>query len=543
MQKPELDESSPRSRPTSRRNSSSRRSSIQKEKEKKKSPLSSTSSSLNSTPKKQVKNPDFCVTGRQLLKKSDRANSLPVYQRRLSGDGLKTFKRPDSPKIQSRPESQKTEKRPESQRKQETVSKSRDTSLEDDMSLDLSQVSDFEDSSLKYGVQKKFAALATSTPKNVPKNFQKPRSASVQVQKVENPRRTQKAESRQSISTFCSRDELLYKSSSSGSNYRYGPTTELDYSSVSPEYSGQSSADLSPRNFTRETDMGLSPRSQELHVSSCCISSWQDCSDTEQTKVEEYRRDHGEWNSFWANYNNSVAEVPVKSYYDQCPTPYRTEDFNLADLDFSQASSRKRSPDGLKNLNNIIRNEGLHLTPRETQSMIKCAHILGNVLTKAIERRSKEKIEEDDEKEENIKVQEVVETKVGQTNANIDNADLMPSEEYKQMKKKSLTLNLIETVLPLEVKEEKRHETATTQTDISLPNTKSAPRIFEKILRQLSKTSLEESLEKLEKKALESKELEKKAFENRELKRKELVSKEQDKDEEEGENNEAVVQG
>ncbi|KAI5632720.1 hypothetical protein NE865_14575 [Phthorimaea operculella] len=536
-------EDEPRSRPTSRRNScSSRRSSIQKER--KKSPSSTSSSlnstpkkqvknpdfcvtgrqllknsSLNSTPKKQVKNPDFCVTGRQLLKKSDRANSLPVYQRRPSGDGLKTFRKPDSPKTHSRPESQKTDRRPEiakrpdSPKKALQVTKSRDTSLEDDMSLDLSQVSDFEDSSSKYGVQKKFAALATSTPKNVPRNFQKPRSASVQVQKVENPRRGPKTESRQSISTFCSRDDLLYKSSSSASNYtRYGPTTELDYSSVSPEYSGQSSADLSPRNFTRETDMGLSPRSQELHVSSCCISTWQDCSDTEQTKVEEYRRDHGEWNSFWANYNNSVAEVPVKSYYDQCPTPYRTEDFNLADLDFSQASSRKRSPDGLKNLNNIIRNEGLHLTPRETQSMIKCAHIL-------------------------------VETKVQQnSDGNID-GDLVPSEEYRLLKKKSLTLNLKETVMPLEVKEEKTQDTVTTQTDISLPNTKSAPRIFEKILRQLSKTSLEESLEKLEKKALESKELEKKALENRELKRKELENKEQEKDEEEGEeNNKAVLQ-
>lgn len=63
-------------------------------------------------------------------------------------------------------------------------------------------------------------------------------------------------------------------------------------------------------------------------------------------------------------------------------------------------------------------------------------------------------------------------------------------------KKKNLTLNLKETVAPLEVNEESKHLSATTQTDISLPNTKTAPKIFEKILRQLSKTTLEENLEK-----------------------------------------------
>lgn len=63
-------------------------------------------------------------------------------------------------------------------------------------------------------------------------------------------------------------------------------------------------------------------------------------------------------------------------------------------------------------------------------------------------------------------------------------------------KKKNLTLNLRETVAPLEVTEETKQLTVTTQTDISLPNTKTAPKIFEKILRQLSKTSLEENLEK-----------------------------------------------
>lgn len=48
------------------------------------------------------------------------------------------------------------------------------------------------------------------------------------------------------------------------------------------------------------------------------------------------------------------------------------------------------------------------------------------------------------------------------------------------------------------VEEEKRCETVTTQTDISLPNTKSAPRIFEKILRQLSKSSLEEGIKAMQ---------------------------------------------
>ncbi|XP_049884469.1 uncharacterized protein LOC126379692 [Pectinophora gossypiella] len=552
----DYDPDAPRSRASSRRNSaSSRRNSVKKEREgKKKSPLNTAPSSTNSTPKKQIKPPtlDFCVTGKQLLKnwgayektnyfdlpnlstlglkyedidelttvkayfsameghtkavtnadikeiylneyivkcflflffvccffvnRSDRANSLPVYQRRPSAD----LKRKDTSKAGPG---------------------SRDTSLEDETSLDLSQVSDFEDTNSKYGVQRKSSPLATSTPKVTPRTVQKGRSGSLQnqlLQKMET-RRAQKTDSRQSISNFsCSRDSL-YKTSSSTS-YKYGASTELDYSSVSPEYSGQSSTELSPRNF-RDAEMTISPRSQELHVSSCCVSTWQDCSENE-TKVEEYRRaENGEWNHFWANYNNSVSKVPMKSYYDQCPTPYRTENIDLADLgdvpmqcptpfrtenvdfadiDFSAAGSRKRSPDNARNLNNIIRNEGLHLTPRETQNIIKCAHILGNVLTKAIERRSKEKDQDED------KIQELA-----------VNNDPQPDE--KEIKKKTLTLDLKETAIPLEVKEEKRSETVTTQTDISLPNTKSAPRIFEKILRQLSKTSLEESLEKKDK--------------------------------------------
>lgn len=66
----------------------------------------------------------------------------------------------------------------------------------------------------------------------------------------------------------------------------------------------------------------------------------------------------------------------------------------------------------------------------------------------------------------------------------------MPETEIK---KKNLTLDLKETVLPLEVKEEKRWESVPTQTDISLPNTKSAPKIFESILRQLSRSSIDEA--------------------------------------------------
>ncbi|CAH2083270.1 unnamed protein product [Euphydryas editha] len=178
-------------------------------------------------------------------------------------------------------------------------------------------------------------------------------------------------------------------------------------------------------------------------------------------------REMGEWGHFWANYNNSLARVPISRYYDQCPTPYRSDDIDLTELEFPPETSKIRSPENIKTINNIIRNEGLRLTPRETQNIIKCAHMLGNVLTKAIERQSKEYSIE--------KIQELKEK---------------PNPE-KELKKKSMTLNLRETALPIEVKEEKRWESVPTQTDISLPNTKSAPIIFENILRQLSMSSLE----------------------------------------------------
>ncbi|XP_053622273.1 uncharacterized protein LOC128681947 [Plodia interpunctella] len=444
----ESETDSPKSRPGSRRNSTnqSRRNSIKKEKEKEKV----NGSSCTSTPKKVVVKPgnlDFVVTGRQCLKKSDRANSLPGY-RRPSVESIKG-KKFDSPKRAAPMESQS--------------SKSRETSLEDDMSLDLSQVSDFEDTNSKYGINKKFTALATSTPKS---QRPKPRSGSLQShlhQKLDTRSMEKTLESsKQSRDTS---RESIYKTSSSASPYRYGGRTELDYSSVSPECSGLSSADLSPRVARGNTSLH--------HVSSCCTSSWQDCSELDTAVAD---RTTGEWSSFWANYNNSVSKVPlpVQSYYDQCPTPYRTENIDLADLEFSTEGSRKRTPENIENINYVIRNEGLNLTPRETQNIIKCAHILGNVLTKAIERRCREK---DTDKVHEVKTE-------------TEDADTEIDE-----KKKNLTLELKEKNVP-ETVVEKTSETVTTQTDISLPNTKSAPKIFEKILRQLSRTSLEEALEK-----------------------------------------------
>ncbi|CAH2269555.1 jg15956, partial [Pararge aegeria aegeria] len=153
-------------------------------------------------------------------------------------------------------------------------------------------------------------------------------------------------------------------------------STELDYSSMSPEYSAASSGD----SVAGVAETLVSPRSQDLQ-DSFSVSTWQECSE----------RGEGEWGHFWANYNNSLARVPVSRYYDQCPTPYRSEDIELADLEFSTDGSRKRSPENIKTINSIIRNEGIRLTPRETQNVIKCAHILGNVLTKAIERQTKDR--------------------------------------------------------------------------------------------------------------------------------------------------------
>ncbi|CAG4952886.1 unnamed protein product [Parnassius apollo] len=443
-----------KSRPTSRRNSGShsRRGSKEEPKENNKG-ISTAPHSSNSTPKRtqKVQDFDFVVTGKQILKRADRASSLPGSHRRPSLDSLSKHRRLlDSPKrfALSQP------------------SKSRDTSLDEDMSLELSQVSDFEDMNSKYGIKNKFSALATSTPK---RQNQKPRSGSLQNQAPvrELPKRGQKSldskHSRQS--TFSYSRDSLYKTSSS-SPYRPSVSTELDCSSVSPEYSAASSGD----SVGAPPDTLITPRSQELNDSSvshgsCCVSTWQ------ESGVGAGSGSDGEWAHFWARYNGPHT---TRELYDLCPTPYRN-DLDLADFELSTNDSMKRSPDNLASLNNLIKSEGLHLTAKETQNVIKCAHILGNVVTIAIERRTKEK-EENTEKIQEIKNQTV--------------------DKERETKRKTLSLNLRETNLPVEVKEEKRWETVTTQTDISLPNTKSAPKIFEKILRQLSRSSIEDGVEK-----------------------------------------------
>ncbi|OWR50030.1 hypothetical protein KGM_203358 [Danaus plexippus plexippus] len=440
-------------------------------------------------------------------------------------------------------------------------------------------VSDFEDSLSKYGI-KKVLPVATSTPKKPVKSH----SLHSSIQKKEKQKLSNKSDSTVTCDSFVKTD--------STSSYRQAVSTELDYSSMSPNSAASSDSAgavqgtlVSPHTHdlqdSRNEGLHLTPREtqniikcahilgnvltkaierqskeyeysqekiQELYVEKPMPETeikkknltldlketvlplevkeekrWEsvptqtdislpntksapkifesilrqlsrssideaektiiECQEenTEEnetgqwktsTGISTFREDNsGEWGQFWANYNNSLASVPSR-YYDQCPTPYRTEDIDLADLEFSTEGSRKRSPENIKTINNIIRNEGLHLTPRETQNIIKCAHILGNVLTKAIERQSKE-YEYSQEKIQELYVEKP-----------------MPETEIK---KKNLTLDLKETVLPLEVKEEKRWESVPTQTDISLPNTKSAPKIFESILRQLSRSSIDEA--------------------------------------------------
>ncbi|XP_028031448.1 uncharacterized protein LOC114243979 [Bombyx mandarina] len=432
----------PRSRPGSRRNSaSSRRSSIRDVK-----PPTPAPHSLSSTPKHGARTHplDFTLTGKQITRRSDRANSLPgSYLCRPANE-------PARPKRIF--ESQKT--RP-------VVTKRHETSVEDDMSLDYSQISDCEDPSLKYG---RFRALATSTPR--PRLCQNTRSVSLQnqmhVQRTE--RKNRLVESKKSQVSTTSRGRDLSCDNTLTSSYYSRCETELGYSSVSPEYSGLSSADHSP-GAGAPTD--TSPRTQDLQLSSCCVSTWQDSSETDDTKVEECRDRSGEWESFWAKYNGSMSRVSLQEYYDQCPTPYRTGTLDPADLDTSP-EFHVRSPSKVKELDNIIRSEGLHLTPRETQSMIKCAHVLSNVLSNAIERRSRQSSQSELRNE--IKI-----------------------DSECQIKKKSLKLDLRETVAPSRANENGWGVTAATQTDISLPNTKSAPRIFENILRQLSKTTIADS--------------------------------------------------
>ncbi|XP_047039962.1 uncharacterized protein LOC124644559 [Helicoverpa zea] len=413
-------------RARSRRGSASRRGARE--------PAPSAPASVSATPRKHAKpsNLDFLVTGKQIVKRSDRANSLPGACRRPSLEGARTRRAGDSP------------------RRAPHAPATRENTLQDDMSLDLSQVSDFEDTLSKYGSGR--AGPVTSTP--LPGRG-KQRSASLQSA----PR-----EPRRGPAPLSGSRDSFRTSTSSGSPYRAG--TELDYSSVSPEYSGQSSGELTP---TRASQCAASPpatpatpASRALQLSSCCVSSWAECSDSGAAGVPAggvrgaRGGCSGEWCSFWASYNSSVSGVG--RYYDQCPTPYRTDTLDLADFEFTDGT-RKRSPDNVEVINNIIRHQGLTLTARETQSIIKCAHLLGNVLATAIDRRSEPRVDQ--------------------------------SAQPEQPARSNMTLDLKETTIPLEVKEEKTCETTTTQTDISLPNTRSAPRIFENILRQLSRSSID----------------------------------------------------
>ncbi|KAL4720204.1 hypothetical protein ACJJTC_002158, partial [Scirpophaga incertulas] len=183
----------------------------------KKAPVPTTSTTA--TPKK-TRTQDFVVTGRQCLRKSDRANSLPGSHRRPSLESVKSRK-------------------PESPRRQATSSsRSHETSLEDDVSLDLSQVSDFEDTNSKYGAKQKSRGVAIATPKD-PRS--KTRNCSLH-QQMESSRSQKSLDFSQETYT-CSRNSVY--TSSAGGNYRYGSaSTEVECSSAS---AGSLSEEVSPR--------------------------------------------------------------------------------------------------------------------------------------------------------------------------------------------------------------------------------------------------------------------------------------------------------
>lgn len=159
----------------------------------------------------------------------------------------------------------------------------------------------------------------------------------------------------------------------------------------------------------------------------------------------------------------------------------------------SEETLQKESPKNIEMINEIIRNDGINLTPRETQNLIKCTHILSNVLTKALERNAKQKRNATEEE----KILELLRCKNTKTNE-----IPKPNPEYLS-KKANLTLDLKEQLKPMKVTPEIKFGTLGTQTDISLPNTKSAPRIFEKILRQLSRTSIDDQVNKKTEESIE----------------------------------------
>ncbi|VVC99897.1 unnamed protein product [Leptidea sinapis] len=166
-----------------------------------------------------------------------------------------------------------------------------------------------------------------------------------------------------------------------GHTDRYNVYLESRISKDSSTNMSPSSAVSSVSDTGRDALPSMTPHSQDF-LDRMNVSIWQTCSGRDPADVCE-----GEWGRFWNEYRSQETQT---RYYDQCPTPYRSGDFDAIDFELPNECSRKRSPEDQKNISNIMRTDGLRLTPRETQNVMKCAHILGNVLTKAIDRQSKE---------------------------------------------------------------------------------------------------------------------------------------------------------
>lgn len=309
-------------------------------------------------------------------------------------------------------------------------SKSTECVFHENLSLDLSRMSDFADSedeaaeydqSLKQKASKvqnqnlmrrrrsidkdRFPSSKTS-PRNLTGKSLARRSS---LQSVSSRGLSFTSENSENVgNTYSVKDYEQYNSPNTLKNLNSIKNTESLYSSPSPDFTPDpSTCETSPckvfSNGKKYSSIDsnratISPTSQIqcLSSSSSCYTSWMERSaenelpsskdDTELNIHNSSLKERGEWDHFWRNYNSSIALFP-KQFYDDCPTPF----YEHATLNKNIAvSNRIDSTIEEEVMNNDLpvssKSQCIYLSRNEATEMIHCAQRLAEILTTALEK-------------------------------------------------------------------------------------------------------------------------------------------------------------
>lgn len=246
--------------------------------------------------------------------------------------------------------------------------------------------------------------------------------------------------------TYSVKDYEQYNSPNTLKNLNSIKNSESIYSSPSPDFTPDpSTCETSPckvsLNGKKYSSMDsnratISPTSQVqcLSSSSSCYTSWMERSaenelpgsketDSGLNVHNSSLKERGEWDNFWRNYNSSLALFP-KQFYDDCPTPFYEHANHNKNTSINNKIDSTIEEEVLnEGLPNPNKSQCIYLSRNEAKEMIHCAQRLAEILTTALESSDMQNKTDKNVAQDSKEVQVNIKNKSIKKNAKSDSID------------------------------------------------------------------------------------------------------------------------